>query len=339
MNYLRGAVSAISAPYQYYKDINPSTLTGAIDVIVVRRPKHLPEQRTDGNYAQLPDDDIEFVCSPFHVRFGKWQVLRPQDKKVRVHGHHKPCYGWSDLSIYSQVDVFVNGQLVPFSMKIGEAGEAFFVFETEEEIPESLVTSPILEATKPGEVNSRADGTGRFGAGTDSPTAKDSTAQEPEFLDLDASGDGSARGSPPPPPSPPKPSDRANGSPEPTTLSRTAELGKAMMGVARETEKAEADNFQDKTVLASLKEKASAEYLRHTASAAYEATQRATGIHFPETSDKGDEFLPRTEPVNGPDVKYTHGEFIRTVSSVPLPHILQRHGIRHGGLPLRSSWT
>ncbi len=41
MNYLRGAVSAISAPYQYYKDLNPSTLTGAIDVIVIRRPKHI----------------------------------------------------------------------------------------------------------------------------------------------------------------------------------------------------------------------------------------------------------------------------------------------------------
>lgn len=73
MNYIRGAVNAISAPYQYYKELpplNPSTLTGAIDVIVVNRPTE------DGN-------DTELVCSPFHVRFGKWQVLRPGDKKVR----------------------------------------------------------------------------------------------------------------------------------------------------------------------------------------------------------------------------------------------------------------
>jgi phosphatidate phosphatase LPIN len=72
MNYLRGAVSAISAPYQYYKElapINPSTLTGAIDVIVVR--------------ATTPDGQVDLRCSPFHVRFGKWQVLRPGDKKVR----------------------------------------------------------------------------------------------------------------------------------------------------------------------------------------------------------------------------------------------------------------
>ena len=71
MNYLRGAVSAISAPYQYYKDINPSTLTGAIDVIVVQR--------------HTEDGDDHLACSPFHVRFGKLQVLRPADKKVRGH--------------------------------------------------------------------------------------------------------------------------------------------------------------------------------------------------------------------------------------------------------------
>lgn len=69
MNYLRGALSAVSAASQYYKDLNPSTLTGAIDVIVVRR---------------VTEEGAELLaCSPFHVRFGKWQVLRPVDKKVR----------------------------------------------------------------------------------------------------------------------------------------------------------------------------------------------------------------------------------------------------------------
>jgi phosphatidate phosphatase LPIN len=68
MNYLRGA---ISAGYQYYKElppINPSTLTGAIDVVVVQR--------------FTPTGELELACTPFHVRFGKWQVLRPGDKKV-----------------------------------------------------------------------------------------------------------------------------------------------------------------------------------------------------------------------------------------------------------------
>jgi phosphatidate phosphatase LPIN len=77
MNYIRGAVNAISAPYQYYKDlppINPSTFTGAIDVIVIQRP--------------TSSGDTELACSPFHVRFGKWQVLRPGDKKVRAFLSH-----------------------------------------------------------------------------------------------------------------------------------------------------------------------------------------------------------------------------------------------------------
>jgi len=68
MNYLRGA---ISAGYQYYKELpplNPSTLTGAIDVIVLQR--------------HTPAGELELACTPFHVRFGKWQVLRPGDKKV-----------------------------------------------------------------------------------------------------------------------------------------------------------------------------------------------------------------------------------------------------------------
>lgn len=83
MNYLRGAVNAISAPYQYYKDINPSTLTGAIDVIVISRPKLVQSDADPAEHVPSPDGEREFACSPFHVRFGKWQVLRPADKKVR----------------------------------------------------------------------------------------------------------------------------------------------------------------------------------------------------------------------------------------------------------------
>ncbi|KAJ7591588.1 nuclear elongation and deformation protein 1 [Mycena floridula] len=144
MNYIRGAVNAISAPYQYYKElppINPSTLTGAIDVIVVQKP-------TDSGGTEL-------VCSPFHVRFGKWQVLRPGEKKV---------------------DVSVNGHPIPFNMKIGEAGEAFFIFETDDDVPDNLITSPLLQPTDE--------------------VASDPSEQElqPEFLDLDASPESPASG-------------------------------------------------------------------------------------------------------------------------------------------------
>ncbi|KAF8274415.1 Lipin/Ned1/Smp2-domain-containing protein [Lactarius quietus] len=151
MNYLWGAVNAISAPYQYYKDINPATLTGAIDVIVVRR------LGLDGT--------AELFCTPFHVRFGKWQVLRPNEKKV---------------------DVAVNGKAVPFSMKIGEAGEAFFVFETDGDVPDDLITSPLLEPTQPISLESPPqEDVGGSGAREGDGGLTD-VGQEPDFLDLDA---------------------------------------------------------------------------------------------------------------------------------------------------------
>ncbi|KAF8213909.1 Lipin/Ned1/Smp2-domain-containing protein [Mycena galopus ATCC 62051] len=159
MNYIRGAVNAISAPYQYYKDINPATLTGAIDVIVVQRP--------------TSNGATEFACTPFHVRFGKWQVLRPGEKKVKVS---------------------VNGHAIPFDMKIGEAGEAFFVFETDDDVPEDLITSPILQPTRPDE--GKDIPTDRFGAKQDpekpddevatTPAPAEAPVEEPEFLDLNA---------------------------------------------------------------------------------------------------------------------------------------------------------
>ncbi|KAG1805686.1 Lipin/Ned1/Smp2-domain-containing protein [Suillus subaureus] len=166
MNYIRGAVSAISAPYQYYKDINPSTLTGAIDVIVIRRSPSPTLSASSGSQ----DSDV-YACSPFHVRFGKLQVLRPAEKKVR------------------SVNVSVNGSPIPFSMKIGDAGEAFFVFETEEDIPEDLVTSPLLSPTpESGELQGDFE-RGRSGAkpgGERKQSDLSLQMQEPEFLDLNA---------------------------------------------------------------------------------------------------------------------------------------------------------
>lgn len=53
-------------------------------------------------------------------------------------------------------------------MKIGEAGEAFFVFETDEDVPEDLITSPILEPVRPGQDSKPSAAgdrpAGRFGA-------------------------------------------------------------------------------------------------------------------------------------------------------------------------------
>ncbi|KAL1882128.1 hypothetical protein VTK73DRAFT_2219 [Phialemonium thermophilum] len=108
MQYVRNLSESVSTAWN---SINPATLSGAIDVIVV--------EQEDGTLA----------CSPFHVRFGKFSLLRPYEKKVEFR---------------------VNGVKQDYSMKLGEGGEAFFVFETRDTIPQSLQTSPLVSpATSP----------------------------------------------------------------------------------------------------------------------------------------------------------------------------------------------
>ncbi|KAI3387689.1 hypothetical protein SNEBB_001141 [Seison nebaliae] len=78
-----------------YNEINAATLTGALDVIVIRRP------------------DGTFTCSPFHVRFGKLSLIKCKEKEV---------------------DIFINNQLSNLKMTLGERGEAFFVETSEKKI-------------------------------------------------------------------------------------------------------------------------------------------------------------------------------------------------------------
>jgi phosphatidate phosphatase PAH1 len=86
------------------------------------------------------------------------------------------------------VDITVNGKAVPFNMKIGEAGEAFFVFETDGDIPDDLITSPLLEPTEPVSPDPLPlEDIGRFGArGHRGVLTDDRIPQEPDFFDLDA---------------------------------------------------------------------------------------------------------------------------------------------------------
>ncbi|KAH8597496.1 Lipin/Ned1/Smp2-domain-containing protein [Bisporella sp. PMI_857] len=130
MQYVRSISGSVS---KTWNSINPATLSGAIDVIVV--------EQEDGTLA----------CSPFHVRFGKFSLLRPYEKKVEFR---------------------VNNAKQDYAMKLGEGGEAFFVFETSENIPEAMQTSPLVSpASSP-------------------PLAADGDPNvpllaEPDFLDLD----------------------------------------------------------------------------------------------------------------------------------------------------------
>lgn len=129
MQYVRSLSGSVS---KTWNSINPATLSGAIDVIVV--------EQEDGTLA----------CSPFHVRFGKFSLLRAFEKKVAFQ---------------------VNGQKQDYAMKLGEGGEAFFVFETSDDIPEALQTSPLVSPASSPPLP--ADG------------GQASELSEPDFLDLD----------------------------------------------------------------------------------------------------------------------------------------------------------
>ncbi|KAF4990967.1 hypothetical protein FDECE_14191 [Fusarium decemcellulare] len=134
MQYVRGLSESVSTAWN---SINPATLSGAIDVIVV--------EQEDGSLA----------CSPFHVRFGKFSLLRPSDKKVEFK---------------------VNGVKQDYSMKLGEGGEAFFVFETTDNIPQSLQTSPLVSPASSPASSPPLD-----------PAESTPGLQEPEAFELDAS--------------------------------------------------------------------------------------------------------------------------------------------------------
>lgn len=69
--------------------VNASTLSGAVDIVVVRQP--------DGTLRS----------TPFHVRFGKLQLLRPDAR-------------------HSVLIALNGGAPAPFAMRLGAAGEAYF---------------------------------------------------------------------------------------------------------------------------------------------------------------------------------------------------------------------
>lgn len=108
MNYVgQLAGTVFGTMKELYQGLNPATLSGCIDVLVVKQ--------LDGS----------FQCSPFHVRFGKLGVLRSREKVV---------------------DIEINGEPVDLHMKLGDSGEAFFVQELEsdeENVPPRLCTSPL----------------------------------------------------------------------------------------------------------------------------------------------------------------------------------------------------
>eukprot|EP01113_Clastostelium_recurvatum_P022951 TRINITY_DN2745_c0_g1_i5.p1 TRINITY_DN2745_c0_g1~~TRINITY_DN2745_c0_g1_i5.p1 ORF type:complete len:1209 (-),score=333.80 TRINITY_DN2745_c0_g1_i5:62-3688(-) len=101
MNYIERFFDGV----HYVFNLNAATLSGAIDIIVVPQP------------------DGSLKCTPFHVRFGKLQLISSREK---------------------QVTITVNGEATDLQMKLGNAGEAFFVDLSSDPVPEFLATSPTI---------------------------------------------------------------------------------------------------------------------------------------------------------------------------------------------------
>jgi phosphatidate phosphatase LPIN len=201
----------------------------------------------------------------------------------------------------------VNDKTIPFNMKIGEAGEAFFVFETDAEVPEELMTSPILEPTRPGETNKAAKvSTGKFGAKqpVDEAVLPDNdAAQEPEFFELDASAPQTTPPGPDAEDEPTTPTEtRPSGSgpsvfqnapslgqvaqavrPD-TFLNATVSLGKAVAHAVVETNKEAAERLRDEAAAARNMHK-------HLSKARTKTNMEETG----DQEGQGDEVLPELD--------------------------------------------
>ena len=108
------------------------------------------------------------------MRFGKFSLLRPWDKKVEA--LVESSRGVADGR---QVEFKVNGVKQDYAMKLGEGGEAFFVFETSAAIPADLQTSPPVSPTTSPEPAPTV------------PSNRD--LSEPEPLDLDDAAPGRGR--------------------------------------------------------------------------------------------------------------------------------------------------
>lgn len=99
-----------------------------------------------------------------------WQIL--VTSTFREKSWCNDCFREDPPLTAWQVEFKVNDTKQNYAMKLGEGGEAFFVFETSDEIPASLQTSPFVSpATSPPGLAIQD-------------LSSTTTLQEPEFLDL-----------------------------------------------------------------------------------------------------------------------------------------------------------
>lgn len=91
---MKNAIGRIVSGISGAFEVNEAFLSGALDVIVIRHK------------------DGKLVASPFHVRFGKLKLLRSREKIVKI---------------------VINGSQSNICMKLGKAGEAYFIEDSPDE--------------------------------------------------------------------------------------------------------------------------------------------------------------------------------------------------------------
>lgn len=139
--------------YNQWNSLNPATLSGAIDIIVIEQP------------------DGSLHCSPWHVRFGKFQIIKPLQKKI---------------------DLYVNDIKTDMPMKLSDGGEAFFVFETDApDLSSLVVTSPVISAASSPSSSPRGSPRGSP-PGSPSSAPEPSSNNDPDPLDLNGGSPPSA---------------------------------------------------------------------------------------------------------------------------------------------------
>ncbi|CCO28191.1 hypothetical protein BN14_02184 [Rhizoctonia solani AG-1 IB] len=245
-----------------------------------------------------------------------FDAVRPELQCREISKTEIPADVWCHVSVY------VNGKPMPFNMKIGEAGEAFFVFETDEDVPEELMTSPILEPVRPGQEARKSTAgnraVGKFGA--QKARAKDDNAllgdvlvsgdegnkmgatsdQEPEFLDLSNPSVPRPRGySPTPSLSPPMSTSTLETSTLPASTPPTdhGSLPRSFLSKALDATRAAAH--------------ITAEELEEKKDAAYDLLRYSKGTGGVEGVDPSDgvddeEALKLREAAQPPEIRYGH---------------------------------
>jgi phosphatidate phosphatase LPIN len=130
-----GAVKVVKGTIQAVAEVNPSTLSGATDIIVV----------------ELPDGTRN--SSPFHVRFGKFKAVYPKDRIV---------------------DIYCNGEQASFCLRLDKSGEAHVLPTGSPGLLLSPLTSPTLSPRQSPPPISRSNCLGTDAAESDDSSLQES---------------------------------------------------------------------------------------------------------------------------------------------------------------------